>query len=296
MLLCNMRCYRQFILQFAFFFLFSISSFIVSAQSSLVTDSVPAVSPIHTNEPLSFNSLDSILKSYASPARDEKLIQPIRVTRTPFWTFIIFLFLFALIAFIRFRYTKEFNDTFTVFINNSTFQQVYREAMVSGIRPGYVLMNINFITLTALWVYVFVLRNYNSINISEQLIIPFSWLLIASILMARYFFIQFTAYIITKSKELKFFHFTELHIFRAGGILLFPFILIQYYAPDMVSEIASIIALIIFITFFLYRYLRAYSIVSQAYGKNLFHFFIYICTLEITPVLIGVKLILKNIQ
>lgn len=267
------------------------------AQAPNTIDSISSLMNINYGDSIS-NTLETNprLINSVSHLSDSMILQPLRHTLIPFWIFPIFLILFALITLIRFKYSKEFNDVFTVFFSNSVFQQVYREASVSGIRPGYVLLNINFILLTALWIYLYAIRNLQSIHSHVNILLPASFILITLILIIRYFAVQFVSYIISKPKELKFFHFTELQIFRAGGIILFPLILIQYYAPDTISKIASVLALIIFITFFLYRYLRAYHMVSQAYGKNLFHFLIYICTLEIAPVLIGAKLILKNIQ
>jgi hypothetical protein len=292
-----MRCLQRLYIHLVWLVLITFFSHTsICAQSVFTSDTLKTVPQPIGELPLSAERLDSLLNLYASPNQDAVLLQPIRSSRIPYWIFIIFLFLFSLITLIRFRYTKEFKDTFTVFVNNSTFQQVYREALVSGIRPGYVLMNINFITLTALWIYFYSLHNIPTLFERIELVLPVSWGIIAALLALRFLLIHLTGYIITKARELKFFHFTELHIFRAGGILLFPLILMQFYAPNPISRAASVASIIIFITFFLYRYLRAYSIVSQAYGKNLFHFLIYICALEIAPVLIGVKLILKNIQ
>jgi hypothetical protein len=251
---------------------------------------------IDSIKPSALLQLDSVLNNYQIPTQTDELIQPLHRTTVPYWLFFIFLNLFALITLIRFRYAKEFNDVFSVFMSNSTMQQVYREALVSGIRPGYVLMNINFITLTALWIYLIVKDSALPWLDYRDYLIPALWITILLILVFRNISIHLAAYVTNKHKEIGFFHFTELQIFRAGGILLYPLVLLQCYAPPAIASVSSAAAFIIISTFFLYRYFRVYGVVSQTYGNNLFHFLIYICTLEIAPVLIGIKLILNNIH
>ncbi len=302
MLFCNRIMSQSFQVKIliCLMLLFCMRSIDVLAQVSILPDTasasaMPAFYP-DSIKASALLQLDSVLQTYQTPAQSDILIQSLHQTRVPYWIFIIFLILFALITLIRFRYAKEFNDVFTVFMSNSTMQQVYREALVSGIRPGYVMMNFNFITLTALWVYLIADEVTHQWSEYNYLLLPASWIVIMLILVLRNISIQLASYITNKHKEVGFFHFTELQIFRAGGILLYPFILLQFYAPLDIAYIASIAASVIISTFFLYRYFRVYGAVSQANGQNLFHFLIYICTLEIAPVLIGIKLILNNIH
>ncbi len=301
MLLCIVtRGYLKMLSQILLTAIFSYLSTQSSAQviSNIDTPTHTLVRPItpdsiHTS---AVTKLDSVLQTLQMSSQNESLIQPFHQVRIPYWIFIIFLILFSLLTLVRFRYTKDFQDTFSVFTNNSTFQQVYREASVSGLRPGYMLLNINFITMTSLWIYLIIIHGQNRLAGNEDLILPVAWIMILLLLLLRSMLINITSYIVNKPKEIGFFHFAELQIFRAGGIILFPFILLQFYAPAFIATIATNIGLAILILFFFYRYIRVFATLSQVYDKSLFHFLIYICALEIAPVLIGLKLILNTIQ
>lgn len=239
--------------------------------------------------------LDSALNEYGSNQSSAMMIQPLHDQPIPYFLFVIFLGLFALITLIRFRYSKEFNDSISVFMNNSNLQQSYREALVSGVRPGNIMLMVNFITLLSIWIYLNTLTDQYSISRYGYLTIILSWLIILLILVIRTITIRIAAYLTNKSKEVGFFHFIELQLVRIVGIALFPLVLLQGYAPQLIAKSSSYVILALLLLMFLYRYFRVYGTLSQAYGKNLFHFLIYICALEIAPVLIGIKLILKNI-
>jgi hypothetical protein len=209
----------------------------------------------------------------------------------PYWIIYIFLLLLGLITFVRVQYTKEFGEVFYVLRNNIITLQVYREAPSSGLRIAYFLLNINFVVTLAAWL-LFLFKKAGSFRLYEdwQILSCLAGFVILAMLL-RYIFLVFTSWLFEAGKDISYFNYTELQIFRCAGLILFPVIMLLYFSPQPFSNIFLLLSFIIAGTFFLYRYLRGFEIGRSYFMGNIFHFLVYICTLEIAPVLIGVKFV-----
>ncbi|UPT67433.1 MAG: DUF4271 domain-containing protein [Sphingobacteriales bacterium JAD_PAG50586_3] len=77
------------------------------------------------------------------------------------------------------------------------------------------------------------------------------------------------------------------------GLLLIPLVAIAYYSGGPADTWAVYAGIVLFIVFFVLRFLKSLSIEGIISPFNLMYLFLYLCTLEILPLLVVVKLIAK---
>jgi len=76
------------------------------------------------------------------------------------------------------------------------------------------------------------------------------------------------------------------------GVLIFPLLLIGFYNPLINSYFIYLtVSIVIVLLLLFYIYMMIFT--SKVIFKNIFYFILYLCTLEITPLVIIIKLITK---
>ncbi len=109
---------------------------------------------------------------------------------------------------------------------------------------------------------------------------------VAGVYLGRYLCFEYLKLFAHARKELNRFYFT-IYIFNIFiGLVLLPLNAFAAFAPEPLSIAALYLSLAIFILMYLFRQLRGLFIGSKFLIANQFHFFIYLCTVEIAPLLI----------
>jgi hypothetical protein len=73
------------------------------------------------------------------------------------------------------------------------------------------------------------------------------------------------------------------------GLVLLPIIMVLFLGRQSLHPFFTVISFIVLLLLFLYRYFLILPTVRRQSGVSSFHFFIYLCTFEILPILITVK-------
>ena len=76
---------------------------------------------------------------------------------------------------------------------------------------------------------------------------------------------------------------------RALGVLLFPFVVILYFFSIEITPVLLILIFIIFIIILTLKLFWLWKIGTKAFGLSHFYIFLYLCTLEIFPLLLLAK-------
>ncbi len=80
------------------------------------------------------------------------------------------------------------------------------------------------------------------------------------------------------------------------GLVLLPIVIIAYFAVDFSPKVVVYLGAIFLTLMFLFRILRGLSIGANTPNVSLYYLFIYLCALEIIPILIIVKLIALSLS
>ena len=208
------------------------------------------------------------------------------------WEFWMVLGLLAFLALIRFGYSKDFDELREVFKNWGINQQALRELGV-GIPFGTVLLNIFSVIVVAF--YAFILLDYfHSVNIEPSWILMiFSVGCVITVLLIRFILLKSAQMIFPFRKELKLFAFYETQINRLFSVIVFPMLLLIVFSSAPMNSIALYVSLVILFASVIIRYVKGFNLGKSYFSNHALHFLLYICTLEVAPVLIIVRIILN---
>ncbi|NJN77358.1 MAG: DUF4271 domain-containing protein [Saprospiraceae bacterium] len=99
------------------------------------------------------------------------------------------------------------------------------------------------------------------------------------------------SYIFPFSKEMNLYNFMIAIFNFVMGIVLLPIIIFVAFTSSNTHTPLLYFALSVVLIIYLFRMIRSLLIVNKYLIHNKFHFFMYLCTVEIAPILILLKLV-----
>lgn len=222
----------------------------------------------------------------------ENSIKPLLTKESSnFFLFIGLLLLLALLlTFLRSYAVRSIG----AFGTENLFNFLYRDMTGRGIFP-YLLLYIFFL------VNLGVLINFSFPFVSTKLNLSFTpdYYLLFSLpfvlLIARHLFLTFIGIIFPVKKESDRYQFLMVVTGIYLGLIISPINIFFPYLPECWQQTFLFLISIIFSLSLAYHYLRGLAIGVRFIASYKFHFLLYICIVEIAPVLITVKLIINSL-
>jgi hypothetical protein len=206
------------------------------------------------------------------------------------WKFWFALLLLAILAWIRFGYSKDFLEQMDAFRNWGMNLQMAREVGV-GVPFGVVMLNIFSILVIAFYSFILI-EHFQWVHLEPSwVLMTGSLALVTALMILRYLLLKSAEIITTHGKELKLYIYYELQINRVAGIFLFPFILLIAFSKSPINDYAFYTSLAVVAALLIMRFVKGFNLGISYFGNHLIHFLIYICALEIAPILIVVRLL-----
>ncbi|MEP7127547.1 MAG: DUF4271 domain-containing protein [Chitinophagales bacterium] len=206
------------------------------------------------------------------------------------WKFYLTFSLLVLLALIRFGYSREFDELSTTFNNWGPSQQMFRE-LGTGVSFGTVLLNFFSVLVISMFAYLLLTR-YTGLNVDPPwILMVIATAAVALFLFARYLLLKAASLLLPFRKEITLYNFYEIQMNRVLGVALFPLIMLVTFSPAPLNVYALYAALLVLAGCILMRYMKGFNIGINYFGRHLFHFLLYICALEIAPVLIIIRLL-----
>jgi hypothetical protein len=103
-------------------------------------------------------------------------------------------------------------------------------------------------------------------------------------------FLKIFSFIIDKQETISEYIFTIFLVNQFFGILLLPVVIFIAYGPPSFTQGIIYFGIVLVFTAFLVRVGKGISSVLLNGEATLFYLILYLCTLEILPLLIGIKL------
>lgn len=201
------------------------------------------------------------------------LIADVYNTTRQEWVFILFLFFFSYLAFLKYNYFSSFVLILKAPFSQKHANQFLREESRSSSK-------LYLLPLFAAFLSMYVVAQPFSI---DSFIYHFSWII--SFLFFKYLFLVWLAYIFQKKYQFEEIIFQSFLYERVAGIVVFPFLLLLFYSSISQSLLLDSIYIFL-VSFTIYKIVRmAYlSFFNSSFSKA--HIIIYLCTLEILPLII----------
>ncbi|GJM34991.1 MAG: DUF4271 domain-containing protein [Saprospiraceae bacterium] len=196
----------------------------------------------------------------------------------------------VLLTLFRSLYSKISRAIFS----DTMLNQLYRE------NPG---MKISFIFLYSFFfinlsVFIFLLLRHYGITDNNtywqflgQIILG-----VSSLFTLKHVVLSLIAYIFPVEKEARLYSFTIMIFSIILGLILAPMNLFLAYTPPLITQTLLYFTFAIIVGIYGLRTLRGLFMTNKYLLFHKFHFLLYICTIEIAPVLVLAKLIIKQLQ
>ncbi|MBK6966611.1 MAG: DUF4271 domain-containing protein [Bacteroidales bacterium] len=224
-------------------------------------------------------SLFSTVRKQPQPIKPE-----VRVSRENDWLTALFMICLVLITWIRYYNFRRIKQLFKAVIGRHHVNQLVRDGNLveERITPGLVI-----IYLTGLSVIIYQL-GLNTIY--EKLGYAKPWLIFTAIIAGisilwfiKLLTIKFTGIIFRTKQDTSELILTNLIFNGAAGIIIFPFVVAGFYSGNLL--LIKIAALILLMGM-AFRFFRSLVIGLTAQTFSVIYLFLYLCTLEILPLLI----------
>lgn len=228
---------------------------------------------------------------YYNHASEEE-IYPVKANHKPAFLFIIIVFQIGLLAYLRKSFPKSFEEMTRSLMNLTLAQQLYREQELT-MPVSAIFYNINFVLSGG--IFLFLLNGHYNWTDNESSFVTMLFFLWAVIVLysLKYGSMKFAAIIFPFGNEVNHYNFNFFLAQKIIGILLIPINLFIAYSPESLQAVLIIIALILLALFIIGIGLKGLEISRNLLQHDAFHYFIYICALEIAPVCILVKVVVE---
>ena len=174
------------------------------------------------------------------------------------------------------------------------FNFLYREMSGRGFLP-YLLLYIFFIINLGIFCHFampVLLDSMHSAFKPNYFIVFFLPLIFLAL---RHLLLTFIGFVFPIKKEMDRYQFLMVVTGISIGLLIAPMNIFFPYLNEEWKQIFILGTLVFLGLIFLYHYLRGLTLGVRFIGSHQFHFLLYICTVEIAPVLILVKLIINSL-
>lgn len=202
------------------------------------------------------------------------------------WFFIISLLFLSLLAIIRLRFYKSFSLSYRELIKGSSGSRAYNNDVLPTRFP-FSLLVVSTCIVFSLAFYVLFYQSFKQENI---LLFLWIFLMVMAFLILRFFLLKWVGLLFNIKNSIS--EWLELTVMLSfiSAVLCFPFVFIAYYYSFLSLLVVS---LIIFIVVFLIEFAGGWTIFKKS--LRIYEYFLYLCTIEILPLLIFLKFITNRL-
>jgi hypothetical protein len=241
-----------------------------------------SVSP-DSNSTTAVNTAPQNLEQLPSALLDKKVYSK----NFLFWVFMITL---MLMAFVVANARSMISSSYTAIISDNAMRLMNKHAFGWG--------NAIYLALYALFwinggIFAYLLLSYFGVKSPYGQTVTFLLCIggVALIFILKHLLLFIIAHVFPIEKEMKTYNFIVLTAGVLLGMLLMPFNVLIAYSPSGFSEVFIYLAFAIIGIVYLVRSLRSLTIAAPHMMENRFHFLLYLCTVEIAPLMVLAKII-----
>lgn len=212
--------------------------------------------------------------------------------------FYLLLFITTILAFVLFY----FDDYFVLFLRSFSQPSIRFNQTKENISRGYIpsfLLNMIFVFCTGLLAALYVEHYWHRFNVFQ--IFVFFSLLITLLYLLKFFILKITGYLLNNHSVTNTYIYIIFLVNRYIGLILLALlwlvafnrsiVVVNHHIPVYYWIVGISISLLM-----VYRYLTTFLLIKDKVKITLLHFFLYLCAVEVIPLLVAYKLISENIN
>lgn len=221
------------------------------------------------------------------------------------WFFIISLLFFSLLAIIRLQSTKLFATSYDAILKGKFADSNYDNS--SSKRWSFLLFICSWIGLSFIFyilMFFCVKNNYfHLLQTDKNFILKFSFVFIAVYFVVRFILLKLISVLFNMENIVSEYQYLLSRVDFILGILSFPLIFVYAYygifsfygeTYPLLISILFIFILLIFIVLIIHKTIKGWGIFRKKF--RLHEYFLYLCTIEILPLLVFLKFAMSTLQ
>ena len=154
-----------------------------------------------------------------------------------------------------------------------------------------------FLPLTILFVlvaglFISLLATINHwLSLSFWLLTVYTITVLALIYTFKYLFLRFMGWVFNAGEQASTYGFIVFLVNKVIGLVLLPLLLLLAFSGEVIQEVALTVAATVVILLLIFRYIVSLTIIRRTLAVHPLHFFIYLCAVELMPMLILYKVL-----
>lgn len=199
----------------------------------------------------------------------------------------------TLLAFIKMVFPKYFRNLFLLFFQTSLRQKQTREQLLQDTLAS-LLINLLFIISAGLFISLLMITKRWS-QLPFWTLYAYVTVVLLTIYTGKYLFLVFAGWVFNNKEVANGYIFLVSMVNRILGILLIPFSVFMAFGEESMMSVVTTLSLGMAVALLLYRYLVSFGSLRNELKINAFHFFLYLCAVEILPMVLIYKLLVNYI-
>ena len=204
------------------------------------------------------------------------------------WITVIFVLILGLFALSRYLNPGRFSRLFSL-IYSRNYLVLYQKQAPILVNSFHIIFGIIQVLIFALTIFIGI-KAYNSI--AREFELTFFLTILAGVFtffVLRFFVGKALAVIFEKEKEFEYVTYLKISYLSNFSVLIFPLLLIAYYSQYNSVRFSFFVFVIAVILLLLYYFLIIKNN-QKMILRRLFYFILYLCALEIAPIILLYKL------
>lgn len=222
------------------------------------------------------------------------MISDFRERRTLDDMFYLLMGVVLLLAFVRTVFPRYFKNLFVLFLQTSLRQKQTKDQLLQD-NLGSLFVNLLFIISTSIY-GALVIRNKEWLDYPFWHIVFFGAALLTMVYFGKFLFLRFSGWVFNSREAALNYTFTVFLVNKVMGVILVPFLFLMAFAKPGFKEVALTVSVGIMILLLLYRYVISFATIRNTLKVNALHFFLYLCAVELLPLLLLYKLMADYID
>jgi hypothetical protein len=205
-----------------------------------------------------------------------------------FWIFLITLSMMAVVVA---NGSAALRDSYQALLSDNSLRHVYRLQAGWGNIAQLAFYGL-FLLNTSIFAFLMIYRFVGKPPMNQFWTFLFCVLGVCGAFLIKHTILYVVSYVFPIGKEVKLYNFIIITSGILLGLILLPLNIFIAYSPEFLGNFLTYTAFGAIALIYLVRSLRSLSVASPYLGGDQFHFFIYLCTVELAPILILAKLLI----
>ncbi|MFI5150597.1 MAG: DUF4271 domain-containing protein [Bacteroidia bacterium] len=245
--------------------------------------------PIDTLQPGNLSPVPGLFTAHALPVKHAGLAET-RSKNNDGFLFLILFLAFIFFVFVKIYSRRKLQQLFLAFIKPSAMNQLLREEYAFTDRSTILLLALSWLILP-LFIFQAITHFHPSYLLSDGIILYAQGLVcFGAMYLVKILSIRFLALTTGFKAEGSEYIYTILLFNKVAGLIMFPLVLLLAFARQLNPVHLLYIGISILSILLIYRLLRLIQVALSTSGVSVLYLFLYLCTLEILPFVVIIKL------